>query len=187
MILRHRTFPPNLPAAARSNVPGRQLAVSCRMPILDQFRMCSRKAIGFGNTLATAVRTTVTLAPITDRCFPFVVVGCRAFPPNPLSAAGRETFWTEIAVSRRMPLSGQLRVRSVHTVGLINFLARTIGAAPSERPVADGCFPLMAQLALPPDLFVAARCQIRRGEVFVLCRMPLVSDLGMCAQRGSFT
>jgi hypothetical protein len=66
------------------------------------------------------------------------------------------------------------------TVRLVNLLVRAVRTAPPQRPVTDGGLPLMAKLAPPPDLFVAASGDILRPQIPVLGRVPLGGELRMC-------
>src|SRR5262249_10446400 len=97
----------------------------------------------------------------------------RTYPPDFPSAAGRNVFGSKITVPGRMPFRDQLRMSRSKAIGLVNFPIRTIGAAPSQRPVADSRLPLMPGLTLPPNLLVAVRGDIFGAKLAILRRVPL--------------
>ncbi len=179
VILHHGALPPDLPAAARGNVPRRQAIVLRWMPFLDKIGPNSCKTVGFGNTVSTAMWTAGALSSSADRSFPFMVVCDRAFPPDSFSAACREIVWTQIAVSRWMPFSYQLRVCGSQAVGSVNFSIRTIRASSSLGPITNYRLPFVAYLASPPNLFVASYRNHIGAQCTIFRRVPLGSELGM--------
>jgi hypothetical protein len=47
---------------------------------------------------------------LDNRCLPLVVRSIGAFPPDPFPGASRQLLGRDIAVLRRMPFGGKLRV-----------------------------------------------------------------------------
>ena len=82
-----------------------------------------------------------------------------------------------------MPFRGQSRIHRLQTVLFVDFLIDTVGAPLSVASIADCRIPLMTMRALPPYFLVGIRRQISRGQIAVLCRMPLHGEQGIDGQQ----
>jgi hypothetical protein len=157
MVICNGTFPPDFFSATWGNFPRRQIAVFRWMPLLGKLGMINRKAIGFGGPVAAAIRAAGALGSAVYRSLPFMVLRRRAFPPDFSMAASAHVFRSKVTILRRMPLYQQVMMRRRKAIRLVNLLVCAIGTTPPECPVADSGFPLVAGLAPPPDLSIAAR------------------------------
>ena len=112
-----------------------------------------------------------------DLCPP--LMSALADPPGHLMTAGQYLCWSEITVSRWMPLAGQLRKeRGQVVLSRLWHLACTDRAAGSAAgPGMYRGLPVMAFSALPPDLFLAAVGDDGRCDRQIFVRRPLIQQL----------
>ena len=104
----------------------------------------------------------------------------RTDPPDLTVAACRDHLRGKCAVERGIPFGGKLRLQRCQIIEACQYLfvPAVRAAVGVPRPVHNRGPPFMPQPALPPDGSVAARHNLRWGQVSVLRGVPLGGNYG---------
>lgn len=166
--------PPHLSAAVGGDSLRRQRAVSLPVPLLSDLREPGSKVVFPGDDHPPgAHRAALAVGPGGDNGLPFVTLA--APPPDFFVASRPHVPRGKTVVFAGMPLGGQVGAEGGQVIftGDHDLPGADGAAGPQQGTGLDLRLPLVASLASPPDLFVAARGDQIWGKTAVFGRMPL--------------
>ena len=174
--------PPHLACRPEGYLVGSVLSILGGMPLLRDCRVAGTERRGRRSEDATADRATSAPRAAHYDGRPFVRAVLRASPPDAATAPAHHVGGRELAVPSWVPLSGDLGVCGPKRRLRRHSLPRAHGTTELlPGTTVDHGLPLVGWIlrAFPPDLPVAARTHVTRGEIAVASRVPFVRQVRM--------
>ena len=186
VVVTQLAAPPDLPVGVGGDLAGGQGSVLGGMPLGGQGREGAGQVIFPGEHLfAGAHRAACPPNPGDHGGLPLVALG--ALPPHLPLGPGGDVAGAKGPVLLRVPLPGQLRVGGGQVI--LPRRQPAVGAHRAARALDPGIdigLPNMVPVAAPPNLPVAARQDLRRGQVPVFVGVPLGGQLGILGRQIGF-
>ena len=171
--------PPDFFVAGGGDVLGGEAAVFLWVPLAGYVWILAGEVVLAGDNFF-ACTDGAAAAVDTGFYLSAPLVAFVADPPDFAPGAGDDIGWGEVAVFGWMPLASELGIVGGEVVDAAQECAIAADWAASAGDAAfDLGAPLVAMGTLPPNEAVAAREHVGRGEVAVLCGVPLAGELGI--------